>query len=106
MTSMRALFHSSLSVFAMLVAVFPGSAACGQDAAETSPAASISSNETVADSLENWPDYVPVKDSLIGSIRIHGSETLQGIVEVLAADFQRLYPEVSFEMRPEQWTRG
>lgn len=47
-----------------------------------------------------WSQEVAT-ETLTGTIRIHGSETMKPLLEAWSVDFMRLHPEVKFEIRPE-----
>ncbi len=55
-------------------------------------------DEEIAKIIYDFPDYVPVP-SLKGSITIQGSDTMASTLTGLAEAFNRLYPDVKFNIR-------
>ena len=55
-------------------------------------------NEEIAKIIYDFPDYVPVP-SWKGSITIQGSDTMASTLTGLAEAFNRLYPDVKFNIR-------
>ncbi len=55
-------------------------------------------DEEIAKIIYDFPDYVPVP-SLKGSITIQGSDTIASTLTGLAEAFNRLYPDVKFNIR-------
>ena len=55
-------------------------------------------DEEIAKIIYDFPDYVPVP-SLKGSITIQGSDTMASTLMALSEAFNRLYPDVKFNIR-------
>lgn len=54
-----------------------------------------------AHALAQQNQVTPVPSSLESVVRIHGSGTMQPLLEAWVAEFSRKHPEIKFELRPE-----